>query len=92
MASLENAQADGDAEEVLANVVEIEVAEMVHDSFTHDDNLEPILSTTRAKRELRPTVRHMDEDYYLQKCNVALYPALFYFDNNDWSISEWDYD
>ena len=83
----------------LANYVEIEVAEMEHDGCSYDDVLEPVLSPTEAgwKRGKDFDLQVNDSGTLyawkiINKCNVALYPSLFYFDNSDWSISEWRYD
>ena len=90
---------ENDTEKGLADFVEIEVAEMEHDGITYDDNLEPVLSPTGAgwKRgkdfDLQIDGRGMIYGWkIINKYSMALYPALFYFDNSDWSISEWGYD
>ena len=86
---------ENDTEKGLANFVEIEVAEMEHDGVTYDDALEPILSPTKTgwKRgkffDLQ--INHSGTTYgwkIINKSKVNLYPALFYFDSSDWSISE----
>ena len=86
---------EDDTEKGLANYVEVEVAEMEHDGTTYDDNLEPVLSPSGAgwKRGKEFDVQIIDSGTIygwkiINKCSVALYPALFYFDNSDWSISE----
>ena len=85
----------------LANVVEIEMAEMKHDGKSFNDDFEPILSPTEAgwKRgkvfDLQIDNSGHERIYgwnIINKCKVDLYPALFYFDNSDWSISEWGHD
>ena len=88
---LENDSGNG-----LANYIEIEVAEMEHDGITYDDDLEPVLSPTRAgwKRGKDFDLQIGDEGTIygwkiVNNSNAALYPSLFYFDNSDWSISEW---
>ena len=85
-----------DTEKGLANYIEIEVAEMEHDGISYDDDLEPVLSPTEAgwKRgkdfdleiEDRGTIHGWK---IINQSSVSLYPALFYFDISDWSISEW---
>ena len=89
---------ESDTEKGLTNFVELEVAEMEHDGFTYDDNLDPVLSPTRASwkggKEFDIQVDDKGTIYgwkIINKCKVDLYPALFYFDNSDWSISEWGY-
>jgi hypothetical protein len=87
---------EGDTGKGLADFVEIEVAEMEHDGISYDDDLEPILSPTKAgwtsgkdfdlRVEDRGTIHGWK---IINNSNVDLYPALFYFDNSDWSISEW---
>ena len=86
---------ENDTEKGLANFVEVEVAEMEHDGITYDDDLEPVLSATRAgwKRGKEFELQIIDSGTIygwkiINNCSVALYPALFYFDNSDWSISE----
>ena len=83
----------------LANYVEIEVAEMEHDGVTYDDDFNPVLSPTetgwKRGKEFDLQIKDGRTIYgwkIINKCSVALYPALFYFDNSDWSISEWGYD
>ena len=88
---------ENDTKKGLANVVEIEMAELEHDG-TYDDDLEPVLSPTEAgwrrgkvfdlKINDRGTIHGWK---IINKSKVNLYPALFHFDNSDWSISEWDY-
>ena len=90
-------------EKGLANsYVDIEVAEMEHDGITYDENFEPIFSPTEAGWKSGKVFNLQINDggtIYGWKINnltenpkVDLYPALFYFDNSDWSISEWGYD
>ena len=85
-----------DAKIGLANAVEIEVAELEHDGNTYDDDFEPVLSPTQAGwtrgKDFNLQIKGTGTIYgwkIVNNCNVALYPALFYFDNSDWSISEW---
>ena len=81
------------AEKGLANYVDIEVAEMEHDG-TFDDDFEPVLSPTKAGWKNGEVFDlHSGKIYGWKIINkntkVNLYPALFYFDISDWSISEW---
>ena len=86
---------ESDNEKGLADFVEIEVAEMEHDGISYDNDLEPVFSPTEAgwKRGKDFDLQVVDRGTIhgwkiINKSNVALYPALFYFDNSDWSISE----
>ena len=88
---------ENDTEKGLANVVDIEVAEMEHDGITYDDDLEPVLFPTEVgwKRGKVFDLKINDRGTVygwkiINKSKVNLYPALFYFDNSDWSISEWE--
>ena len=83
------------AQRGLAKSVEIEVAELEHDGDTYDDDLEPVLSPTglgwSRGRDFDLQIKDEGTIYgwkIINNCKVALYPALFYFDNSDWSISE----
>ena len=88
-------------EKALANYVHIEVAEMEHDG-TYDEGFEGVLPPTEASWKSGKVFDLQINDsgtIYAWKINnltenpkVDLYPALFYFDNSDWSISEWGYD
>ena len=87
---------ENDTERGIANFVEIEMAELKHDGITYDDDLEPVLSPTIAGwnqgKDFDLQIKDRGTIYgwkIINKSNVALYPALFYFDNSDWSISEW---
>ena len=83
----------------LANYVEIEVAEIEHDGITYNDVLEPVFSPIEADWKRGKVFDLQIDDSgtiygwkIINKSKVNLYPALFYFDNSDWSISEWGYD
>ena len=85
---------ENDTKQALANYVEIEVAETVHDG-TYDDNFDPVLSPTEAgwKRGKDFDLQINDSGTIygwkiISKHSAVLYPAFFYFDNSDWSISE----
>ena len=87
---------ESDAEEALSNFIEIEVAEMEHDGISYDDDFEPIMSPTEAGwksgKEFDLQIEDRGTIYgwkIINKSDKALYPALFYFDSSDWSISEW---
>jgi hypothetical protein len=79
----------------LADVVEIAVADMEHDGVSYNDFLEPILSPIEASWKSGKDFK-FDLDgtemvhgwKIINKSGFDLYPALFYFDNSDWSISE----
>jgi hypothetical protein len=86
---------ESDTEKGLADFVEIEVAE-IHDGILYDDD---VLSPTKARWKSGKEFDLQVEDRgtihgwkIINKSGVALYPALFYFDNSDWSISEWGYE
>ena len=77
----------------LAGKVKIEVAELKLVRVDYDDELKPVgvYASVDSKG---------GKDFYLQtgktygwkiinKCKMPLYPALFYFDNSDWSISKY---
>ena len=90
---------ENDTGKGLADFVEIEVAEMEHDGITYDDDFEPVLSPTTAGwkrgKEFDLQIKDRGTIYgwkIINQSSVALYPALFYFDISDWSISEWGYD
>ena len=88
---------ENDTEKGLANYVEIEVAEIERDGITYDNDLEPVSPTrTGWKRGKDFDLQIIDSGTIygwkiINNSSVALYPALFYFDNSDWSISEWGY-
>ena len=76
----------------LSDFVDIEVAEMEHGG-KYDDDFEPILSPTKAGWKRGNVFKLHSKTIYGWKIinktkKVDLYPALFYFDNSDWSISE----
>lgn len=77
----------------LADFVEIEVTELRHNG-TYDDSFEPVLAPTNWKRgkDFSLQIKSGNETIYgwkiINKSKVPLYPALFYFDNSDWSISK----
>jgi hypothetical protein len=90
---------ENDTGKGLADVVEIEMAEMEHDGVAYDDDFEPVLSPIRDSwkggKEFELQINDKETIYgwkIMNKRKVDLYPALFYFDNSDWSISEWGYD
>ena len=78
----------------LASFVDIKVTELKQESVTYDEGLKRLIV-------YGPTGDWKDgKDFNLQigipygwkiinRCGVPLYPALFYFDNSDWSISEY---
>ena len=82
----------------LADVVEIQMAEMEYNGTTFDEDFEPVLSPTKASWkggkvfDLQINDRGIYGWKIINKKNVDLYPSLFYFNNSDWSISEWGYD
>ena len=82
----------------LADVVEIKMAEMEHDGVAYDDNFVPVLSpipdSWKGGKEFDLQINDKETMYgwkIINKSRVDLYPALFYFDNSDWSISECRY-
>ena len=87
---------ENDTEKGLADFVEIEVAEMEHDGISYDDDLDPVLSPTadgwKGGKDFHLQVGDCGTIHgwkIINHSSVAIYPALFYFDNSDWSISEW---
>jgi hypothetical protein len=79
------------------DVVEIEMAEMEHDGITYNDDFEPVLSPIKSswkRGDVFDLQINNNRTIYgwkiINKIKVDLYPALFYFDNSDWSISEWE--
>ena len=89
---------ENDTGKGLADAVEINMAEMEHDGVAYDDNFMPVLSpipdSWRGGKEFDLQINDKETMYgwkIINKRKVNLYPALFYFDNSDWSISEWGY-
>ena len=90
------AESDSETGPGLTNFVEIAVADMEQDSDSYDEFLRPILSPIEASWksgkafDLQVDDRGTVHGWKITN-NTAreLYPALFYFDNSDWSISEW---
>jgi hypothetical protein len=89
---------ESDTDKGLADYVEIEVAEMEHDGISYDDDYEPILAPADSEAgwksgkdfDLRVEDRGTIHGWNIINNNdVALYPALFYFDNSDWSITSY---
>ena len=90
---------ENDSGKCLADIVEIEVAEMEHDGISYDNNLEPVLTPIKTSWKSGKEFHLQIEDggaiygwKIINNSKVALFPALFYFDISDWSISEWAYD
>ena len=80
----------------LAKLVEIEIAELEKDleSDEQDDELVPV--SVNGPTASGKGGKHFDVQIgtvygwrIINNCFVPLYPALFYFDNSDWSISEY---
>ena len=79
----------------LARKVEIEVAELELESVEYDDDLNPVYTcglTASGDWKGGKVFDLKTETAYgwriINNYAVSLYPALFYFDNSDWSISE----
>ena len=79
----------------LAGKVKIEVTELQLESVEYDDELKPVIvygPTASGDRKGGKEFDLRTETAYgwriINNCEVPLYPALFYFDNSDWSISE----
>ena len=86
---------ESDSGNGLADFVEIEVAEMEHDGISYNDDFEPVLFPTEAGWKGGKDFDLQVEDEgtihgwkIINNSSVAIYPALFYFDTSDWSISE----
>ena len=82
----------------LAGKVNIEVTELQVEGVEYDDDLKPVVvygPTTSGDRKGGKEFNLRTEAAYgwriNNNCEVPLYPALFYFDNSDWSISEYPY-
>ena len=79
----------------LAGKVKIEVTELRVEKVEYDDELKPVVvygPTASGDRKGGNEFDLRTETAYgwriINNCDVPLYPALFYFDNSDWSISE----
>jgi hypothetical protein len=82
----------------LAKKVEIEVTELQVESVEYDDELSPVVLYGPTASSDRKGGKEFDlrtETAYgwkiINNCELPLYPALFYFDSSDWSISEYPY-
>jgi hypothetical protein len=75
----------------LANKVEVKVTEL--NSRIEYDELRPVAvygpTTWKGGKEFDLRTGTLYGWSIVNNCNVPLYPALFYFDNSDWSISEY---
>ena len=82
----------------LAGKVEIEVTELQVESEEYDDELRPVVvygPTANGDRKGGKEFDLRTETPYgwkiINNCEVSIYPALFYFDSSDWSISKYPY-
>ena len=81
----------------LAKRIEVKVTELkLENARIEYDELKPVVvygPTTRADWKGGKEFDLRAETLYgwriVNNCNMPLYPALFYFDNSDWSISEY---
>ena len=78
----------------LANKVEIELTELEEEIVDYDDYLNPVVvyeptGDWKSGKEFDVQAGTTYGSRIINKCAVSLYPALFYFDNSDWSISEY---
>ena len=78
----------------LAGKVKIEVSELEQESFDYDDDLNPVVVYGATASYDLKAGKEFDLDLaygwkIVNNCAMSLYPALFYFDNSDWSISEY---
>ena len=81
---------------ILAKKVEVEVTELQVEDVEYDDNLNPVgvYGPTGDWKSGKDFNLQTGKDYgwrIINNCEQPLYPALFYFDNSDWSISEYHY-
>ena len=79
----------------LAGKVKIEVTELKLVRVEYDDELKPVgvYGPTASGRKDGKVFNLQTGTTYgwkiINSCKMPLYPALFYFDNSDWSISEY---
>ena len=84
-----------DTKKHLADYVEIEMAEMKHDEDDFEAPFSPIEASWKRGKVFDLQVNNSETFYgwkIINKSKVNLYPALYYFDVSDWSISEWGHD
>ena len=79
----------------LAEKVKIEATELKLERVEYDDELKPVgvYGPTSSRRKGGKVFDLQIGKTYgwkiINNCKMPLYPALFYFDNSDWSISEY---
>ena len=80
----------------LAGKVKIEVTELQLENVEYDDELKPVpvygLTASRDRKGGKEFNLRTETGYgwrIINNSEVPLYPALFHFDNSDWSISEY---
>ena len=79
----------------LAKNVEIEVTELELVGVEYDDNLKsvalysPTASGIKGRKVFNLQTTKLYGWKIINNCMMPLYPALFFFDNSDWSISEY---
>ena len=80
----------------LAGKVKIEVTELQLESVDYDDDLNPVVVygpvasyDLKGGKEFDLRTEMTYGWKIVNNCAMSLYPALFYFDNSDWSISEY---
>ena len=80
---------------ILAEKVKIEVTELALERVEYDDELKPLGvygPTASGSKGGKVFNLQTGKPYgwkIINNCKMPLYPALFYFDNSDWSISEY---
>ena len=78
----------------LASFVDIKVTELKQESVIYDDGLNRLIvygptGDWKDGKDFDDLQIGMPYGWkIINRCDVSLYPALFYFDNSDWSISE----
>ena len=75
----------------LADFVEVKATKLKQKSVGHDKRLKEkfdYVPTDWNSEKESPQTKTLYGWKITNKCKVPLYPALFYFDNSDWSISE----
>ena len=80
----------------LAEKVDIKATELKLERIEHDDELKPVYiygpnasDDWKGGNDFDVQTGTLYGWRIINNCNMPLYPALFYFDNSDWSISEY---
>ena len=78
----------------LASKIEMEVTELKVESVDYDDDLNEVVvygptGNWKSGKDFDLQTKTAYGWRITSKCDVPLYPSLFYFDSSDWSISEY---